>query len=126
MVQSANKKMAANFDMNRSGERRRHPGTRRAKNALDYQIVGSELPLELRYRVNGGDLVRDRIIMLNWGTRGHEIVPSGNAGGSGVILAWPEDGVMVKTKRVWHPGSRKAVGFLEEALVEAAQRVLIR
>ena len=126
MVKTANQKMAANFDLNRPGNRRRHEGSRRTRGALDFQIVGNELPMALRYRILGGDVVRQRIIMLNWGTVGHEIVPSGTAGGSGVILAWPEDGVLVKTKRVWHPGSRKGVGFLEDAMSEAIQRTLLR
>jgi hypothetical protein len=125
-VKLANDKMDQRFDMNRPGDRRRHPGSRRAKGALSYQIDGSELPFTVRYRVLGGDEVVRRIAGLNWGTPYHEITPSGNAGGNGLILAW-DDGIgWVQAKRVGHPGSRKGVGFLEEAMTEAFQRVLIR
>ena len=119
MVNRANQKMASNFDLNRPGNRRRHENSRRVRTALDFQIDGTEFPIIIQYRVLGGELVRQRIIMLNWGTSGHMIEPNGNAGGDGVVLAWPEDGEMVYSKGHWHPGSRKGVGFLEEAMKEA-------
>lgn len=119
MVRRANTKMEQRFDLNRPASRRRHPGTTRARNALDFQIDGSEFPIVIKYRVLGGNLVRDRIVMLNWGTSGHDIVPNGNAGGNGNVLAWEEGGQWVYSKGHWHPGSHRGDGFLEEAMREA-------
>lgn len=118
-VNRANNKMAQRFDLNRPANRRRHPGSPRTANALDFQIDGSEFPVTIKYRVLGGDVVRNRIIMLNWGTSPHEIVANGNAGGNGRVLAWQDDDGWVHTNRVQHPGSRRGVGFLEEAMREA-------
>lgn len=123
MVNRANKKMSQRFDLNRPADRRRHPGSARTKNALDFQIDGTEFPITIQYRVLGGATVRDRIIMLNWGTSGHQIEPSGAAGGNGLVLAWPEDGSTVYSKGHWHPGSRVGVGFLREAMQEAFDNI---
>jgi hypothetical protein len=118
MVNRANSKMAANFDLNRPADRRRHPGSRRAKGALDFQIDGSDFPITIQYRVLGGDTVRDRIIFMNWGTSRHDITPSGAAGGNGNVLAWQDGDGWVYADAVDHPGQR-AVNFLEEAMQEA-------
>jgi hypothetical protein len=125
MTRLANKKMASRFDLGRPARRRRHEGSRRAKGALDYRVTGSELPITVQYRVLGGDDVVARIIFLNWGTSPHFIPANGNAGGNGTHLAWEDgDGWVVIRGGTPHPGSRKGVGFLEEAMAEAIQSKL--
>lgn len=143
MVAAANAGMDANFNLNRPFERRRHPGSQRAASALDYIIEGSaNLPLELGFRVKGGEEVRLRIIGLNWGTPGHRIY-----GGSGTwplkgqfnitrtsrnlgegtnrrpdLLAWMDETGDVMTPEADHPGSRGA-HFLEDALRRSVDRI---
>jgi hypothetical protein len=122
MVNRANTKMAANFNLDRPSDRRRYPGTRRAKGALDFQIDGTDFPIIIRYRVLGGDAVRDRIIFMNWGTSPHDITPNGNAGGNGRILAWQENGEWAYSAGHEHPG-QSPVNFLEEAMREAFDNI---
>lgn len=137
MVKSANRKMNAQFDTNRPGSRRRHPGSTRASSALGYTVDGVDFPITLRYRVSGGDTVVARLIFMNYGTRAHQITPSGawgNRGASSVPprphtrnvpprLAWFEDGQWKAYPLVNHPG-QGGTNFLEEARDEAVARYL--
>lgn len=140
MVKIANQKMAQLFDLNRPSTRRRHPGTVRAKNALDYQVDGSGPGGfgVLRYRVRGGDDVVGRIIFMNWGTGEHEISPSGAWEGRGLTpfpprarprggtkLGWFDGEWTVINGSVIHPGQR-ATHFLEEAAEEAVAKIARR
>lgn len=129
MVRLANKKMAGEFDLNRPGGRRRYPSTRRARNALDYQVDARGEEVEVRYRVLGGEQVKLRILGLNYGIPSHEIVPSGawelSRSALPEFLVWPHrDGGIVKAKRVQHPGQRRKPMFLEEARDEAVARIV--
>jgi hypothetical protein len=146
MVRDANRLMAQRFDLNRPYERRRHPGSLRAKDALDYEITGDPDRFVVAFRVLGGQVVLNRIIALNKGTSGHSITPSGtwelkgarlavrssptrrqaSAGiGSGGWLYFPqpEGGPYRRAREVWHPGSRKGTGFLEEARDRAVANI---
>lgn len=107
MAREATLLMDQDYILARPYERRRYPGSRRAATAIDYRVEGSRLPIEVSYRVLGGDTVVMRIIILNWGRKGgYAIRPSGNwplAGRSGEshfkrfkrgknkrsLLAWP-------------------------------------
>jgi hypothetical protein len=145
MVKDANRSMETRFDLNRPYERRRHPGSRRAKDALDFEITGGGERFVLGFRVLGGDDVFSRILWLNFGTSPHEIRPSGRwqlrgarlavrgnptrrqaaaGGGSGGWLYFPvpEGGPYKRATRVQHPGQR-GTGFLEEARDRAARRL---
>ena len=138
MVRLATEKMEATFNLDRPVNRRRHPGSRRARNALDFQIDGTSLPMTLRYRVLGGEDVLRRILILNFGSRAHRIRPSGTWSGLGAnlfggpvggagnprLLAWQQDGQWIFAAEVYHPGTQGA-GFLEDALAEAVQRNLL-
>jgi len=79
MVNTANSLMTGDFDLERPYERRRYPGSRRAKSALDYTVTEtSREQLQVRYRVLGGEVVLKRILGMNFGVGGgHRIVPSG-------------------------------------------------
>lgn len=144
MVRVANSLMAADFDLNRPYERRRHPGSRRASTALDYSITSdSSERLILRFRVLGGDEVFMRIMGMNYGVPAHTISPSGawslrgvslatrstssrsGTGSSGNFLAWPENGGwrVVRGSVYWRPTGAASQGthFLEEAAFVAAQ-----
>ena len=112
---------------------------RRAATALDYRVTGSSLPLEVSYRVLGGDDVLKRIIFMNFGTSAHEIRPSGTwsltgrrgglnvrfGGGERVatqpVLAWTDRRGQVVTPEVYHPGQR-GTGFLERGMQAAKDR----
>jgi hypothetical protein len=146
MVDEANRLMASRFDLNRPYERRRHPGSRRAKDALDFEITGDVDRFVVGYRVLGGDEVFKRILGLNYGTPAHKIKPSGNwalkgaglavrsrptrkqaAAGSGangwLYFPVPEGGPYKRATRVSHPGSTKGTGFLEEARDKVARNI---
>lgn len=135
MVSDANKLMEKDFDLDRVYERRRFPGSRRAKKALDFQISeDADGSLTLGFRVVGGEEVLKRIIFMNWGTRAHEIRPSGAweltgvrggievrfgarpRGGAGTgRLAWLDaSGNVVIKGSVNHPG-QLGKGFLQDA-----------
>uniref|UniRef100_UPI003569B578 hypothetical protein n=1 Tax=Gemmatimonas sp. TaxID=1962908 RepID=UPI003569B578 len=107
MVKLANKEMKSLFDLNRPGSRRRSPGSTRAAKALQPTIKGREFPLTVGYRVVGGDDVVARIIFMNFGTRAHEIRPSGKwpnrkALGPPQRLAWLQDGKWTKVPSTFH------------------------
>jgi len=108
MAKEATDLMAADYDLNRPFERRRYPGSRRASTAIDYAVTNQHLPIDVSYRILGGDNVVMRIIILNWGRKGgYPIRPSGNwplsgrakggtakfkrpkRGTSQGVLAWP-------------------------------------
>jgi hypothetical protein len=142
-VGNANSLMAADFDLARPNERRRHPGSRRAATALDYAVTGNVDRLELGFRVLGGDVVFRRILGMNFGTPAHRIYPSGAWGLSGVgewnrmigsgrvtrtrqpMLAWTEEGTSVVVPEADHPGTSGS-GFLEEARDVAADALRAR
>jgi hypothetical protein len=144
MVATANALMAADFNLSRPIERRRHPGSRRASEALDYAITGDDDRLTLGFRVLGGEDVFKRILIMNYGSRPHRIYPSGawaltgvrdftRAVGSGrrvgtqPMLAWTDEdsGEQVVTPEVDHPGTAGS-GFLEEARDLAADSLRAR
>ncbi len=77
MVAKANDLMAGRFNLNRDYERRRHPGSRRAATALDYEIVDSDGESTVDYKVLGGDEVTLRILIMNYGSVDHDIFPNG-------------------------------------------------
>jgi hypothetical protein len=127
--------MEGDYDLERPYERRRYPGSRRAKSALDFQIQeDGDGEFTLGFRVLGGEDVLKRIIFMNWGTRPHQIWPSGNweltgirggitvrsgarpTGGAGSgRLAWTdENGQVVIRGHVDHPG-QSGTGFLQDA-----------
>ena len=136
MVEDATKLMQGDFNLERPYERRRYPGSRRATTALDFQIQeDGDGAFTLGFRVLGGEEVLKRIIFMNWGTREHEIKPSGAweltgvrggisvrlgdrsgaTGWQGGRLAWvDENGAVVIRGSVWHPG-QKSTGFLQDA-----------
>lgn len=135
MAEDATGLMTGDYDLERPYERRRFPGSRRAKTALDFQITeDADGSLTLGFRVLGGEEVLKRIIFMNWGTRAHTIRPSGaweltgvrggisvrlgdRSGGSGSYgrLAWiDESGDVVIRGEVQHPG-QTGTGFLQDA-----------
>ena len=132
MVDRANSKMGKLYDLSRPDSRRRYPGSMRASSALKPDITGDALPITVVYGVSGGDNVLGRLIFMNFGTGGHEIVPSGAWGGRGSTpipprgftrrvpprLAWFEGGEWHFQPRVDHPG-QDGTGFLEAARDEA-------
>lgn len=145
MVEDAVALMRGDFNLERPYERRRWPGSRRAASALDFTVTGGpEFPLELGWRVLGGDETFKKIVGLNWGVPGHNI-----KGGSGTwplkgkfnvnrmggakkrkrgtnrrpdLLAWVDEDGDVMTPEVDHPGSEGG-HFLEEALELAIFRL---
>jgi hypothetical protein len=143
MVLYAEALMAGQFNLSRDYERRRHPGSRRAANALDHVITtdGNGDPT-VEFRVLGGDDVLMRILIMNYGSVSHDIHPNGNweLGGlnpkkvsrtaskfntsqtAGNRLAYPsKEGGYWKGKPgqyVTHPGTN-ATNFLEEARNQA-------
>lgn len=148
MVQLAEAKMAARYNLNRPYERRRHPGSRRAAGALDYRKDGDTVEQTVAFRVNGGEQVRLRILGLNYGTPAHTIAPSGawelkglnprninrarrrgapDDAGNFTGIAFPfgnnPAGYFITEGSVQHPGTA-AGGFLQEARDEAVARNL--
>lgn len=142
MVNVANSLMAAEFNLNRPFERRRHPGSRRAATALDFTVTGSAGDYQLGFRVLGGEEVFKRILGMNYGIPAHQIVPSGawslkgmrppsgrssiarlrmgggvRGGANQPLLAWVDGdtGEDVVTTEVWWYSKTPPPGFLEEA-----------
>jgi len=140
MVDTANKLMASDFDLNRPYERRRYPGSRRAGQALSYEITGNDERLTLGFRILGGDEVFKRVLGMNYGMGGpRRIVPNGNWSLKGASLAvrdaptrregryglarlafpFPYENSPYKVFRSvhWKPTGRasQGTGFLEEA-----------
>jgi len=83
MVQHANDLMEERFDMHRPNQRRRYPGSRRAITALDYFVEVNGDRRAIGFRVLGGEEVFNRIVMLNWGTKPHDIPATGAWQGAG-------------------------------------------
>ena len=128
MVRVANDRMASDFNLDRPHDRRRHPGSGRAKNALDYQVDKTTTPITIRFRVKGGDDVLARIIFMNYGTVDHDIWPSGkwplSRSALPEFLVWPsKDGSkLVKMPAVWHPG-QDGKDFLQDGRDVAVQMI---
>jgi hypothetical protein len=137
MAREATLLMDQDYILARPYERRRYPGSRRAATAIDYRVEGSKLPIDVFYRVLGGDNVVMRIIILNWGRKGnYPIRPSGNwplAGRGGAshfkrfkrgksqgVLAWPG----VVTPEVSAGGAQSGTEFLERGMQIAVDRNL--
>jgi len=125
-------------------QRRRHPGSRRLKNAISYQVEsGSGFPIEVSYRILGGQVVVNRAVILNFSkTTGYPIPPNASPpwslrgyrkplqtsprpyrpSASGNQLAWLVGGRWVNIARnqpVPWEGSFPHFGFLEESADEA-------
>ena len=138
MARRATQLMAdAGFNLNRPYERRRHPGSRRAANAISYERVrNGPGNYTVSYKILGGAVVEARIAGLNYGIgSGHTITPTGNwplkdatlfrRSGSKAgrasnpdVLAWLDAGSDVVTPRVKHKGMKRwpnGAGFLESA-----------
>ena len=128
MVKLANREMKSRFDLNRPGSRRRSPGSTRAAKALQPTVTGIEFPITLGYRVVGGDEVVARIIFMNFGTRAHEIRPSGKwpnrrSLGPPERLTWLQDAKWTTLPSTFHPG-QGPTGFLERARDQAVTQYL--
>jgi len=142
MVDTANKLMAGDFDLNRPYERRRYPGSRRAGAALSYEVTGNDERLTLGFRILGGEQVFKRVLGMNFGMGGRRrIIPNGNwplsgaglavrssppkggklgsGGGGWLYFPSPKEGDPYKRRSsvYWRPTGRasQGTGFLEEA-----------
>lgn len=141
MARRANELAAQRYDQ-RPRERRRSPGSRRLAGAFSYQLRGGpDFPIEIRFRVLGGEDVQRRAIVLNFGKPATTITPSGKwplrgrykssnpfrregPAAPGRILAWPSGGVGPPNVFTDSANSRHRPGdrFLEEARDWAVSR----
>jgi hypothetical protein len=155
MAEEAKREIENRFEV-RPFERRRHPGTRRATTAISFnrsEIAATKnFPIEVDFRILGGDKVVTRINVLNNGATAHVIDSTDRTGnepwelkGVGAVnrmagltqsgdriglntLAWPRaggTGFVVTRKPVnWRPGpAQSKTGFLQAARDKAIQMV---
>jgi len=155
MTEEAKREIEQRFEV-RPFERRRYPGSRRATTAISFnraEIASArDFPIEVDFRILGGEEVVTRINVLNNGATSHVIESTDRTGnepwplkGVGAVnrmaglrqdgtrigfdtLAWPRAGgtgfVVTREPVNWRPGpAQSKTGFLQAARDRAIQMV---
>lgn len=125
MARRATELMGQAWNLGRSYDRRRYPGSARAADSISYytRVSISDDSVEIGYDITGDGEVFLRIMGLNYGTGSADISPSGawelrQTPGIPKTLYWPERNF---PKEVFHGGNDGAF-FLEDAMDEAVEK----